>query len=274
MVQSAVFAVACAGLLASALACTKSSGQAALGLIVFWGTPTVVTEGARELADVPLAYFFLATGVLIHLYFVHRKAGLLVLAGLTAGLGAWMKNEGSVFVIAAAVGLAIAFLREKPWRVMLWYTMGLIIPISIVMYFKFFLAPPSDVLSNGAARSIAQALDLARHAEILGAFWNELFTFGGWSIMAQPIGIIVVLLVYLLLTHSPSSSQYRPLFTAAIVMIVVQMLGYYAVYVITPYDLQWHLGFSIFRIFLQVFPVMTFVILSSARSPESIFGGD
>jgi hypothetical protein len=274
MAQSAVFAVACAGLLAGALACAKSPGQAALGLIVFWGTPTVVTEGARELADVPLAYFFLATGVLIYLYFVHRKAGLLVLAGFTAGLAAWMKNEGSVFVIAAAVGLAIAFLREKPWRVLLWYAVGLVIPLAIVLYFKFFLAPPSDVLSNGPARSIAQALDLARHAEILGAFWNELLTFGGWTLMAQPIGIMIVLLVYLLLTRTPLTRKYRPIFTAVFVMLAIQMLGYYAVYVITPYDLQWHLGFSIFRIFLQVFPLIAFVVFSSARSLESIFGGD
>ncbi len=104
MVQSALFAVACAGLMVSGLAATKTAGQAALGLIIFWGTPAVVNEGARELADLPLAYFFLATGILIYLYILYRKSGLLILAGLTAGLAAWMKNEGSVFVIATAVG--------------------------------------------------------------------------------------------------------------------------------------------------------------------------
>ena len=113
MVQSAIFAVACAGLLVSGLAATRTAGQAALGLIIFWGTPAVVNEGARELADLPLAYFFLATGILIYLYVLYRKPGLLTLAGLTAGLAAWMKNEGSVFVIATAAAVAIALSSAK-----------------------------------------------------------------------------------------------------------------------------------------------------------------
>src|SRR5512143_1795013 len=82
MVQSALFALACAGLMVSALASSKSVGQAALGLIILWGTPAVVNEGARELADLPLAYFFLATCVLIYLYILEHKAGLLVLGGI------------------------------------------------------------------------------------------------------------------------------------------------------------------------------------------------
>ena len=271
MIQSALFAVACAGLLVSALACTKSVGQAALGLVIFWGTPAVVNEGARELADLPLAYFFLATGILIYLYVVHRKPGLLVLAGLTAGLAAWMKNEGSVFVIAAAVSLAIAFLREKPLRVLFWYALGVAVPLAFVLYFKLFLAPPSDVLSNGPARSLAQALDLSRHTVILQYFWHEVLTFGGWSFLAQPVGIVAVLLVYLILAREHFAKDNYPIVASAIALVIIQMLGYYAIYVITPYDLKWHISLSIERIFLQVFPLAAFMILNAARSPETIF---
>lgn len=274
MAQSALFAVACAGLFVSALACMKTIGQAALGLVLFWGTPAVVNEGARELADLPLAYFFLATGILTYLYVVHKKPGLLVLAGLAAGLAAWMKNEGSVFVVAAALALVIAFLRERPWRALSWYMIGLAIPFAIVLYFKLFLAPPSDVLSNGPARSLAQALDLSRHLEILQFFGRELLTFGGWHLLAQPIGILAVLLVYLILARSPLGREHSAMFTAAAVLLVVQFLGYYAVYVITPYDLTWHLNYSIERIFLQVFPLIAFVILTATQTPESIFRGN
>jgi hypothetical protein len=271
MVQSALFAVACAGLFVSALVCMKSVGQAALGLIIFWGTPAVVNEGARELADLPLAYFFLATVILIYLYVIHRKPGLLVLAGITAGLAAWVKNEGSVFVIAAAVALVVAFLREKPWRLLRWYGLGLVIPLGIVLYFKLLLAPPSDVLSNGPARSLAQALDVSRHLEILRYFGHELLIFGGWRLLTLPIGIIVVFLVYFLLTRSPLTKESRQMLTAAVVLLAVQLLGYYAVYVITPYDLTWHLTYSIERIFLQVFPLIAFVIMMSTQTPEIIF---
>ncbi len=274
MVQSALFAVACAGLFVSALACVKSAGQAALGLILFWGTPAVVNEGARELADLPLAYFFLATGVLIYLYVLHRRPGLLVLAGVTAGLAAWTKNEGSVFVIAAALAVTIAFVREKPWRGLSWFAVGVAVPLAVVLYFKLFLAPPSDVLSSGPARSIAQALEPSRHLEILWFFGRELLIFGGWHIFALPVGILAVLLVYLIVARSPLSREHLPMVTAAAVLIAVQFVGYYAVYVITPYDLTWHLNYSIERIFLQVFPLSAFLVLSATRTPESIFRGN
>jgi hypothetical protein len=198
----------------------------------------------------------------------------LVLAGLTAGLAAWMKNEGSVFVIAAAVALAVAFLRQRPWRTLLWYGLGVAVPLAIVLYFKLFLAPASDVLSNGPARSIAQIMDLSRHLEILRYFWSQLLSFGGWSILALPIGVIIALLVYLLLARQPLTVEQRPMVTAALVLLAFQVLGYYAVYLITPYDLTWHLTYSVGRIFLQVFPLMAFVILIATKSPESIFRND
>jgi 4-amino-4-deoxy-L-arabinose transferase-like glycosyltransferase len=271
MAQSALFAVASAGLMVTALGRTKSIGQAALGLIVFWGTPAVVNEGARELADLPLAYFFLATAVLIYLYVLNRQAGLLVLAGLTAGLAAWVKNEGSVFLIAGALAVGAAFLRERPWRKLVWYALGAAAPLAIVLYFKLVLAPPSDVLSNGPGRSIAQALELSRHLEILRFMGTELLSFGGWSVRAVPIGAIAVLLVYLLLTRPQLVPQQRLMLVATVVLFGVQMLGTYAVYLITPYDLTWHLTYSIERIFLQVFPLLAFAILSAARSPEAMF---
>ena len=54
-------------------------------------------------------------------------------------------------------------------------------------------------------------------------------------------------------------------------MLVIQALGYYAIYLITPYDLTWHLSYSIERIALQIFPLVAFLILSASRSPESVF---
>ncbi len=274
MLQSALFAVACAGLLVSALASTKSVGQAALGLIIFWGTPAVVNEGARELADLPLAYLFLATAVLIYLYVIHRKPALIVLAGVAAGLGAWMKNEGSVFVIAAALGLLLGFLRDRPWRLLAWYAIGLAIPMAVVIYFKLALAPPSDVLSNAPSRSLMQALDPARHLEILRFFGSQLLAFGGWVFLGLPVSVMLVLLVYLIAARQPLSRDRVPMLVVALVVLAVQMAGYYAIYVITPYDLTWHLTTSVSRVFLQIFPMTVFFVLIATRTPETIFHKD
>jgi 4-amino-4-deoxy-L-arabinose transferase-like glycosyltransferase len=271
MVLSALFAIACAGLMVGALASVKSIGQAALGLIILWGTPLVVNEGAREMADLPLAFFIFATGILIYLYALHHKPGLIALAGLTAGLAAWTKNEGSLYVIATGLALGVAFFREKPLRILSWYVLGLALPLAIVLYFKFFLAPPSDVLSSGPARSISQVLDISRHAQILQSFWSEIQQFGSWGIPGFSFGILPILLVYFLLFHSGIAREQHTAYIAGITMLVIQALGYYAVYLITPYDLTWHLFYSAERVILQIFPLTLFLVLSASRTPESIF---
>jgi hypothetical protein len=295
MTQSALFAVACAGVLVSALASAKSPAQAALGLIVLWGTPSVVNEGAREMADLPLAFFILATGILIYFYVIHKKPALMVLAGLTAGLAAWTKNEGSLFVVSAAIAIAVAFLfgnnpelatkkentatsslggfvmkfRNGVLPVLLRFVLGLAFPFAIVMGFKLFLAPPSDVLSNGPARSIRQILEAPRHVEIIQFFSRALWTFGEWTSL---MGILPILVVYFLLFRRPINKEQRPAYIAGITILAVQWLGDYGVYLISPYDLTWHLSYSIGRIVLQVFPLIVFLILSAVQTPEAVFG--
>ena len=294
MTQSALFAIACIGILVSALASTKSLGQAALGLIILWGTPTLVNEGAREMADLPLAFFILATGILIYFYVIHQKPALIALAGLTAGLAAWTKNEGSLFVVSAGIAIAVAFLfgnnpelatkqdktvtsrlgggvmkfRNGALPVLFRFVLGLAFPLAIVIGFKLFLAPPSDVLSSGPTRSIQQILELPRHLEILQFLGRELFYFGGWTSL---IGILPILIIYLLLFRAPVNKEQRPAYIAGITMLAVQLLGDYGVYLITPYDLTWHLSYSIERIVLQVFPLIAFLILSATQIPENIF---
>jgi hypothetical protein len=271
MVLSALFAVGCVGLMAGALASIKSVGQAALGLIVLWGMPVVVNEGSREMADLPLAFFILATGVLIYLFVLHRRPGLLALAGLTAGLAAWTKNEGSLFVLVTGLALEVAFFRQKPLRILSWYAAGLALPLAVVLYFKLFLAPPSDVLSSGPARSIAQAMNLSRHVQILQSFWGQIRIFGSWKIAWLPFGILPILLIYYLLFRSEVLKEHRAAYIAGITMLVAQALGYYVIYLITPYDLAWHLNYSAQRVVLQIFPLMLFMVFCASRNPETIF---
>ncbi len=274
MIQSALFAIACLGLAVSALASIKSTSQAALGLIILWGTPALVDEGSRELADVPLAFYILATGILIYLFVIHRKPALIALAGLTAGLAAWTKNEGSLFVIAVGIALAVAFFKQKPFRILSLYGLGLAFPFTIVLYFKLFLAPPSDVLSNGATRSLQQILNPARHLEVLKFFWDQFIHFGNWTGVSLVIGIIPILLVYFLLFRAPINKERLPFYYAGITILVIQAFGDYAVYLITPYDLTWHLTYSATRIVLQVFPLITFLILSASQTPETVFSNE
>ena len=98
---------------------------------------------------------------------------------------------------------------------------------------------------------------------------REFWIFGGWNLL----GIIPVLIIYFLLFRLPVVKELRPAYLAGITIIAVQLLGDYGVYLITPYDLTWHLSYSIERIVLQVFPIIAFLILCASRTPEEIFQG-
>ena len=272
MLQSAFFAVACVGLMTSALAAVKSVGQAALGLMILWGVPVFVNEGARQMADVPLAFYVLATGTLLYLFVLHRSVGLLPLAGLTTGLAAWTKNEGSVLVVGAFVAVALlGFAVRDRWRTTIRFAAGLAAPLAVVLFFKFFLAPSGDIVSAAAGGSLGQMADGSRHTVILQYLWSEIMGFGSWGLPVLGIGILPVLALYSVVFRSPVRSELRPAFTAGITMLVVQMLGYYVAYLVSPYDLAWHLSYSSNRVVLQLFPLLLFLTLCASLEAESVF---
>jgi len=47
-------------------------------------------------------------------------------------------------------------------------------------------------------------------------------------------------------------------------------MGYFAVYLITPYDLVWHLSHSLGRLFLQVWPSALFLFFLAIKGPERL----
>jgi hypothetical protein len=270
MLQSALFAVGCAGLLASALAQSKSIGQASLGIIILWGVPTFLSEGARQMADVPLAFFILATGVTMAYALREDKPHLLILAGFAAGLGAWTKNEGSLLVIGALVALLAASARTGTRTRLALLVCGLALPVAVLLYFKLFIAPPGDMLTGGAARLSERLLDASRHAQILAYFAGQLVTFGAWEWMPLAIGIIPILVAYLLLFRGGLTHPERSGLLAAITIVAVQLLGDYAAFLMTPYPLEWHLSYSTVRLIVQVFPLLVFAVLSASLPVERL----
>ena len=270
MLQSALFALACAGLTVSALAVVKSVGQAALGLTILWGIPVFVNEGARQMADVPMAFFVLATGTLLYLYVLRGSAGLMVLAGITTGLAAWTKNEGSVLVVGAAAAVVLTFARRHFWRSTLSFAAGLAVPLAVALSFKLFLAPSGDIVSAVAGGSTNQLADVTRHTLILQYLWSEIKGFGSWGIAGLGIGIIPFLAIYYVLFRSPVSPEHRPAYSAGIAILIIQVLGYYAAYLVSPYDLAWHLSYSSTRIVLQIFPLLLFLTLCASQEAEQV----
>ncbi len=250
---SVAFAWATVGTLVGALWSVGSRCLAGVAGAVLLGTPFFVTLGANQHADVPLGGFVLATVTLLAL--AHRwgaaARSLWALAGAMAGFAAWTKNEGLLFVVAIGALVAVGLFRIRDGRAAGAFFGTLGVTLLPLLYFKLSLAPRNDVLAGSLPAWSAAVFELERHRQILAAGWRDVRAFGEWRITP---------LVFMALTcvgRGPRRWVREDRLAVGAVGLVA--LGYYAVYLITPWNLQWHLDTSLVRLLLQLWPAVIFL---------------
>ncbi len=274
MAVALLFTVATAALLAAALSSLRSRGQGLLAGVLLLCTHAFVWEGTTQYADVPLAFFMLAAFAALALGEAMKEgAGRLVaLAGFSAGLAAWTKNEGLLFALALLIAHLLATGRSRGWRsalrreaIML---LGLLPVLLVIGMFKWAIAPGNDLL---ASLRFAEILDrLAspwRYGFVLKAFAGRFLSLGGWA-ASMPL----VLAVYMLAMGRNAGAGERTTVATTSVALGLVAAGYFFVYVVTPYDLVWHVETSMLRLIIHVWPSLLFLLLLVARTPEDAVG--
>ena len=118
------FTFAAVGLLAAGVCRLRSRNQGLLAGAVLLGTKAFVMLGAAQYADVPLAFFILATVLLLGLDDAAEQSspGLVLLAGFCAGLAAWTKNEGLLFLVVMLAARCLVAWRQNGGRHSDWPT--------------------------------------------------------------------------------------------------------------------------------------------------------
>lgn len=233
--------------------------------IVLLGTWLFLRLGAYQYADIPLAGCVLAT--VIALAAAGKGCGGWLMAGAAAGLGVWTKNEGSVFwiVILGVIVMAGALTRQSPRAIItgLWrFLVGCAPFVLTTLYFRFAWAPENAL---ARATTLDEILDkmttLARHSEVLQTFAKELFLFQRWGYAP------LLLLVFLLLARWRKPRDWGWGLLMGWMGIAALFLAYYAVYVLTPRELTWHLSTSLNRLLMHAWPSIVFLALVSVALP-------
>jgi Dolichyl-phosphate-mannose-protein mannosyltransferase len=267
-----IFTFATAGVLFSALSILRGRVRAMLGTIALLATPAFIEQGTAQYADVPLSFFFLATVALVCLHEDRARSGptaahgLLVLAGLGAGFAAWTKNEGLLF-LGAIIGASLfhtvlARRQTKPSPRGLgenWFSLAVlaaaIVPgLIIIAYFKHSIAPPGDLFSDPGT-TLHKLLTPARYWAVIQWYVKGFFRFGEWLLIP---GTLLLLVLYFVTGRDARGTGQAGFRTCALALSLT-LAGYFVVYLITPYDIYWHLRFSLTRLFLQVWPSAVFL---------------
>ena len=267
------FTVATATFLYASLAINRGHNSAMLGTLTLLATPFFIEQGAAQYADIPMAFFFLAALVLLNQGESIGSLRLLALSGLAAGFAAWTKNEGLLFLLSAIIGQGLSLLLDKrslgPRRVgrLIAFCCGAAPLLLVILWYKHFLAPPGDLFASPSSM-VGKMTTISRYWVILQWYGKELLRFGGWWIIPLTVALPVLYFVF----GRGQSDQYLTARHASIWTLGLTLAGYFAIYVITPNELYWHLRFSLNRLFLATWPCAIFLFFSSVsfRSlPES-----
>jgi hypothetical protein len=267
------------GLLFSSLSMLRGRVPAMLACLTLSATPFFIEQGSWQYADLPLAFFFLATVALLATSDEQSRTGassgpgFLVLAGIAAGFAAWTKNEGVMFVCAIILARQIIFLRARRKQgesnTSLTYhsvafLLGCAPVLLLVIYFKYWIAPPSDLFTSPPSM-LHRLFEQARFWIVLKAFVRKFFSFGDWL----GIPATVLLLAFYFMAGRGERHTLPPGHRASILALILTFAGYFCVYLVTPYDLSWHLRFSLDRLFLQLWPSALFLFFLALRPQES-----
>jgi len=269
------FTAATVGVVAGTVAWLRTSTLGLLAGIVLLSTRTFVAQGASQYADIPLAFFLATTVALLTAAGARaREAGrpLMGLAGVAAGLAAWTKNEGLLFLCAIGIGYFGSALllpldrrlpreRQRDWTPFLAILGSLLLPL---LWFKLALAPPSELVAGrrGAA-ALAQFATWSRYLTVAAAFVR---TAGRFPVIT--LGAIAAAL-------GPGHGWRSRLKQAAPAWMTVAaiLVGYFAVYILTPFDLAWHLRTALDRLFMQVWPTIVLLTVVTVAAPEELLPG-
>jgi len=264
-----LFTFGSAGLLYSSVSAVRSRTQGALAALLLLGTKFFILHGTSQYADIPLSFFLLATLALLSLteVWTEDRRRLLVLAGVTAGLSAWTKNEGLLFILAVPLAYGLVIARARGWRHALddvrGFAIGLAPVLVMLVSFKIWLAPANDLMSDQGLRQTAERLlEGTRYLQIFSGFKHAVLEVGAKGLTG------LLLLAYLLCVGLAPAGPARVGAKTAAIVLCLMLAGYTVVLLTAPAPLLGTNVRSINRLLLQLWPSMLFAYFLSVRTAE------
>jgi hypothetical protein len=82
---------------------------------------------------------------------------------------------------------------------------------------------------------------------------------------------LIILTIYFFLLGKTKQNVNAESIKTSFLIVLFMMFCYFAIYLITPLNLAWHLKTSIWRLFLQLWPTIIFSFFLVVSTPEEFF---
>jgi hypothetical protein len=257
----AIFALSTVLGAAGSVARVRSATRGWLTAVAILACPAFVKYSSAQCADVPLAFFILATFVsMFRAVEAPSDRSAWLLAGASAGLAAWTKNEGALFLVICVTVLAITSVRvggRAGLKCVGTFLAGALPMIVALMALKG-LARENDLLQAQSAQSLLTAFGSDRVTTIAAGIGRALWLGGASGVGVLPIVAGFVFAVGL--EHPANPVPYMGLVTLGLLI-----AGYACVFAMTPHDLVWQMKTSLDRVMLHAFPTFVWCGMMLAR---------
>lgn len=266
---SMLFTFSIIGLALSSLSLLRTKSQGFIATLVLLGTPFLIKHGASQYADVPLAFYMLATLVLFSLHDTWEKnnAGLLIGAGMMAGFAGWTKNEGLLFLAAVVLSRLAVVAPLHGWvacrRELYQFAKGLVPILAVVIYYKTQISPGNNYFLPQGLSAIADKLtDSTRYLEAGKAFAVRFLRLGHPG--------MTLLVFYLILLGMKREERGAPDVAVrfSVLAIAITLGGYYLEHIVDPHDVRYVVETTLDRLWLQLWPSAVFTFFLFAKTPE------
>jgi hypothetical protein len=250
------FSLGTVGLTLASVSMLRGACQGLLAGLVLAATPALYVQ-ATQYADVPIAFFMLAALAMADHFNV---PGLVVLAGASAALAAWTKNEGLLWFVATV----LALLTVDRWQRVKAFLAGSAPVLVTIIVFKARFATSGDIFGPaGRVGMVERLTDPTRYALIARTSFSHVWAFG--PLLLSPF---LILAAYTALAGIAIHGRQRTTVRAGTLALMLTACGYFMVYVLHPLDLGWLLATTLDRLLLQLWPAIVFLFFLVARVPE------
>ena len=251
----------------AAIAMLRGKNQGYLAAIFMLISTQFFNVGTYQYSDVPLAFFILCTIVLYCLKdrFPQKNIQLAALGGLTASCAAWTKNEGLLFFVFVLLTHHLWPLRKKdrsvPLKELLGFGMGLLFIFGSLIFFKLEFGTTNELINSAnLSKAGAYFLDKDRLLAVSTEIISRIFIFNN--------SVILLLAAYLALSGFDQSDGAKKRFFSHSILLLLMLGGYFLSFMISPYNLRWHMGSSLRRLIVQLWPAFVFLVFNYAGGPE------
>lgn len=267
---SFVFTFCTVGILSAGVSYFSNKTNGLLAGLILLCTPFFIALGDSQYADTTVGYFFLASIILLTMARKDAliRPDLLIGAGLAAGLSAWSKNEGLLFIVCLLCSqVSLLFFRnfKDVLSEIKYLVIGMLPVLLLITYQKIVISPPNQIMVAQGAQTIIKLKDVSRYLTVWEWYVDQFVQFGQWAF--NPWWLFLGGLLY---KGGINFRNYNYSFVANFTWLIMMLIGFFMVEIITPLDLVFYLSTSLHRLFGQLFPAFIFIYFISLKQGSLI----